>query len=426
MALAPLTYLSTQSIKPSIIITNDWPCGLVATYCRMFYADSSLASSSFFHIIHNLDDSYEGRIYPADGDTLESIHHIPLYLLQDPYWRANILNPSRCVLLSTDNWGTVSNTYQHDIENGSALASLLRRYPQPFSSPNGVFVFEKRIKYASLPTHTHNTAKLYVQRKYFGMENLSIPLLVFVGRITEQKGVHLICEIAEELIVSRNRNIQIILGGIANENDPYGRYCMNKIQHLRTYYGDCFWANPYEFFTDGFVCNLAADFGLMPSLFEPCGIVQDEFFVAGTPVIVFSTGGLKETVHDWASGAADVNGFLFLQHSYRDFMNTIQRALAVFANKNDYERLRESTAQTPIEVSLQARDYLSELYRMRRSLLPSVEIPFTYSFDASESPKEVVLVGDFTDWEKNGIQMKREGNQFVVQMKLKPGDYRYK
>ena len=281
MALAPLTYLSTHFIKPSIIITNDWPCGLVATYCHMYYESTSLATASFFHIIHNLDDSYEGRIYPPNGDTLENIHHIPLQLLQDPYWEANILNPSRCVLLSTDNWGTVSNTYQHDIENGSALSPLLRRFPQPFSSPNGVFVFEKRIKYSSLSTHTHKTAKLYVQRKYFGVENLNIPLLVFVGRITEQKGVHLICEVAEELIVSRNRNIQIIVGGIANENDPYGRYCMNKMNYLRTYYGDCFWANPHEFFTDGFVCNLGADFGLMPSLFEPCGIVQDEFFVAG-------------------------------------------------------------------------------------------------------------------------------------------------
>ena len=34
----------------------------------------------------------------------------------------------------------------------------------------------------------------------------------------------------------------------------------------------------------------------MPSLFEPCGIVQDEFFVTGTPVIAFSTGGLKVVV----------------------------------------------------------------------------------------------------------------------------------
>jgi glycogen synthase len=36
--------------------------------------------------------------------------------------------------------------------------------------------------------------------------------------------------------------------------------------------------------------NLGADFGLMPSLFEPGGVVQHEFFVAGTPVIAFRTG----------------------------------------------------------------------------------------------------------------------------------------
>lgn len=145
------------------------------------------------------------------------------------------------MLLATDTWGTVSCTYQQDITHSSALAPLLRRFPQPFSSPNGVLVFEKKMKYAGLATHTHNTAKLFVQEKYFGAENLAIPLLVFVGRITEQKGVHLICEVAEELIVSCNRNIQIIVGGIANDSDPYGRYCMSKMEYLRTYYGDCFW-----------------------------------------------------------------------------------------------------------------------------------------------------------------------------------------
>lgn len=241
MALAPLTYCSVHSIQPSIVLTNDWPCGLVATYARMFYDTTSLQNASFFHIIHNLDDSYEGRIYPEGDDRLSDLHHIPIQLLQDPYWQANIINPSRCVLLSTDNWGTVSTTYQTDIMHSSALAALLRRFPQPFSSPNGVLVFEKKMKYEGLPTHTHNTAKLFVQGKYFGNENLKIPLLVFVGRITEQKGVHLICEVAEELIVSCNRNIQIIVGGIANESDPYGRYCMSKMEYLRTYYGDCFW-----------------------------------------------------------------------------------------------------------------------------------------------------------------------------------------
>ena len=431
MALAPLTYCSVHSISPSIVITNDWPCGLVACYARMFYNTSSLQHASFFHIIHNLDECYEGRIYPEGNDSLNSVHRIPLHLLQDPYWKSNILNPSRCVLLSTDNWGTVSNVYQKDIVHSSALAPLLRRFPQPFSSPNGVSVFEKKIKYASLPTHTHNTAKLYVQRKYFGVENLNIPLLVFVGRITEQKGVHLICEVAEELIVSRNRNIQIILGGIANENDPYGRYCINKINHLRAYYRDCFWANPHEFFTDGFVCNLAADFGLMPSLFEPCGIVQDEFFAAGTPVIAFNTGGLKETIHDWKDGGERANGFLFTSYGYHDFLHTINRALSMYSTKSDYDQLRETTSHTTIEVAEQARDYLSEFYRLRRCLLPNVACPFVFSATSVSGslPLEVLLVGDFTQWEKHPIRMRSNPacpSQFSVSLQLPPGDYRYK
>lgn len=426
MALAPLTYCAVNGITPSIVITNDWPCGLVATYARMYYNTTSLKNASFFHIIHNLDECYEGRIYPEGEDKLENVHGLPLYLLQDPYWKSNILNPSRCALLSTDNWGTVSNVYQGDIMRSSPLSPLLRRFPQPFSSPNGVFVYEKKIKYLSLSTHTHNTAKLYVQRKYFGIENLNVPLLVFVGRITEQKGVHLICEVAEELIVSRNRNIQIILGGIANENDPYGRYCINKINHLRTYYGDCFWANPYEFFTDGFVCNLAADFGLMPSLFEPCGIVQDEFFAAGTPVIAFNTGGLKETVDDWMSESSSPNGFLFSAYSYRDFLNTINRALGIFANKNDYERLRESTSHTTIEVAGQARDYLSEFHRLQRCLLPDVHIPFVYEYE--HAPMQVLLVGDFTEWADHPIVMQHDevNKRFIVNLVLPAGDYRYK
>ena len=94
------------------------------------------------------------------------------------------------------------------------------------------------------------------------------------------------------------------------------------------------------------MCNLAADFGLMPSLFEPCGIVQDEFFVAGTPVIAFSTGGLKvgpcqrreawETGRDWDAKSPLPNGFLFQEHSYRDFLGTIRRALGVFASTKEW------------------------------------------------------------------------------------------
>lgn len=48
----------------------------------------------------------------------------------------------------------------------------------------------------------HLTAKRMLQQKYFHFQNLddSIPLFAFVGRITSQKGVHLILEAAEQFI----------------------------------------------------------------------------------------------------------------------------------------------------------------------------------------------------------------------------------
>jgi len=68
---------------------------------------------------------------------------------------------------------------------------------------------------------------------------------------------------------------------------------------LRNAYPHAFWAAPNEFFYDGSLVNRGADFGLMPSLFEPGGIVQHEFFVGSTPVVAFKTGGLKDSVHEF-------------------------------------------------------------------------------------------------------------------------------
>jgi starch synthase len=52
-------------------------------------------------------------------------------------------------------------------------------------------------------------------------------------------------------------------------------------------------------YVDGSLINCGADFALMPSKFEPGGIVQQEFFVGSTPVIAHKTGGLIDTVLDY-------------------------------------------------------------------------------------------------------------------------------
>ena len=91
-----------------------------------------------------------------------------------------------------------------------------------------------------------------------------------------------------------------------------------------------------------------------------------------------------------------------------------------------YEQLRDSTRQTTIEVMDQARDYVSEFYRLRRCLLPSARIPFTYVVPPGEEPREVLLVGDFTQWREHPIAMMRSKNVFVASVLLPTGDYLYK
>lgn len=58
----------------------------------------------------------------------------------------------------------------------------------------------------------------------------------------------------------------------------------------------------------------------MPSLFEPGGIVQHEFFVGGTPVVAFKTGGLKDSVIEFQFDTEIGSGFTFESYNKADFI----------------------------------------------------------------------------------------------------------
>jgi len=87
---------------------------------------------------------------------------------------------------------------------------------------------------------------------------------------------------------------------------------------------------------DGTLVNVGCDFGLMPSMFEPGGIVQHEFFIGSTPVIAFKTGGLRDTVHEYDPKQQKGSGFIFEYYSRGDFLYSIDRALKIFSDVNQY------------------------------------------------------------------------------------------
>jgi starch synthase len=139
------------------------------------------------------------------------------------------------------------------------------------------------------------------------------------------------------------------VGGSADSKEEYGKYCANKMRELNHRFPHCFWSNPDQFFSDGPLVNIGSDYSMMPSMFEPGGIVQHEFFCAGTPVIAFRTGGLKDTVFEFDPTLLKGNGFNFMSYDLEDFKRCMRRALDVYKNRPAYERLRENAAESVIE-----------------------------------------------------------------------------
>jgi glycogen synthase len=89
--------------------------------------------------------------------------------------------------------------------------------------------------------------------------------------------------------------------------------------------------------------NVGCDYGLMPSKFEPGGIVQHEFFVGSTPVIAMKTGGLQDTVHDFDEITEKGSGFTFDHHNAAGFGYAMTRALKLFKSDSLYAKLRKNS-----------------------------------------------------------------------------------
>jgi starch synthase len=130
--------------------------------------------------------------------------------------------------------------------------------------------------------------------------------------------------------------VHFLVGGMADSKEDYGKMCADKMNNLNHRYPQCFWSSPNQFFSDGPLVNIGADYSLMPSLFEPGGIVQHEFFCGGTPVVAFRTGGLKDTVFEYDRKTQKGNGFNFMSYDQEDFKRCLRRALDCYKDRAAY------------------------------------------------------------------------------------------
>lgn len=149
------------------------------------------------------------------------------------------------------------------------------------------------------------------------------PLLVFVGRLVEQKGVDILLAAMEDLVSLGTR--VLVLG---NGHPIYERALREESHrfqdalHIHAGYDE----------TLAHLLYAGGDMLLMPSLFEPCGLSQLIALRYGTVPLVRAVGGLADTIID-VDGSPDGNGFLFSDYTPHELRRVVERALSHWHDK---------------------------------------------------------------------------------------------
>jgi starch synthase len=124
------------------------------------------------------------------------------------------------------------------------------------------------------------------------------PSIVFVGRITRQKGVPYLVEAALEF----DPSAQLVLCAGAPDTPEIAAEVSEKVERLRRERGNVIWIQ--EMLPKREVIQLLthATVFACPSIYEPLGIVNLEAMACETAVVATATGGIVEVVVDGETG----------------------------------------------------------------------------------------------------------------------------
>ncbi len=355
---AILESLVALNLKPKIIHCHDWHTALVNVFLKTHYKDNDFFSGmKSILTVHNL--KYQG-VYPSEVlDDLLSLgkEHFTLDGLEF-YGKVNYMKGG---LSYADAITTVSTTYSKEIQYpffGENLHGVLKQRKNVlYGILNGIDYDDynpgkdKNIFYnynRSLIKKKKNKEKL---QELLGLQiNKDIPMLAMVYRLVRQKGLDLICNVAEDILSS---DVQMVVLGTGEES--YENY-FKKLAHK---YPQKVSAN--ILFDDVLARRIYAgsDMFLMPSLFEPCGISQLIALKYGSIPIVRETGGLKDTVKAYNKYTQEGNGFSFSMFNAHDMRYTVNLGLKHYEDGETWSQIVNNAVSSDYSWKKSADEYKS-------------------------------------------------------------------
>lgn len=328
-AAAELVRQRAASGRPvDVVHCNDWPTALVPTYLRALAADvPALAATRTVLTIHNVvhQGVFPKDTLPALGLSWDHFHVNGIEF----YGGINLLKQG---IVTADVVTTVSPTYAREIqtpEMGAKLDGVLRARGEALVGIcNGVdYAVWNPATDPAIAAHydaedLSNKARCKTAlQKELGLPlEPHAPLVADIGRMVEQKGTDLATAAAPKLL--RATDAQMVFAGDGRPELIAAVETVVSRSHGRAVLARAA--------SEGLVHRIlaGADVVLVPSRYEPCGLVQMYAQRYGALPVAHATGGLVDTIVDCDAKLETGTGFLFDAPSADGLLGAAERALA--------------------------------------------------------------------------------------------------
>ncbi|HVF29837.1 MAG TPA: glycogen/starch synthase, partial [Pyrinomonadaceae bacterium] len=322
---AALVLLKRIGAAPDILHLNDWHCGFAAVELASARRwDSYWRSTRTVFSIHNM--AYQGAFDPAELWKLGFGSEFS----RNAFAFERAASAMKAGLETSDTLSTVSRRYAQEIqtpENGFGLDWLTRqRADRLIGITNGIDYevwdpatdTELQANYDINDLSGKRECKRALLEAFSLPIDLDRPILANITRLTAQKGIDLMMQIAGQ-VVDTGAYIVSLGSGEKRYEDFW--------QSLRDYAPRQ--VGVYRGYNEPLAHKIeaGADMFMMPSKFEPCGLNQMYSLRYGTIPIVRAVGGLDDTVQNFDTVNGTGNGYKFGPYRADKFLERIYEAL---------------------------------------------------------------------------------------------------
>jgi len=355
--IAVVDWISKWDHRPDVIHVHDYHTALIPFMVKHCFAYRQLSGIPTVLTIHNAQ--YQGQI------GWDKSNFLPIY----DTWKSGLLewnnsiNPLASGVKCAWKVTTVSPSYMEELRYMSNGLEALFEYERGKCSGilNGI---DTKVWDPAVDTYlqhhydieTADTGKLANKKELcevFGLE-LEKPLFVFIGRLVGEKAADLLPQAIGDSFYYIGRKMNFLILG---SGEPHVEGQLEVMKNVS--WGDY---NAYIGYNEqlSHLMYAGADFLLMPSRVEPCGLNQMYSMRYGTVPVVRKTGGLKDTVIDY--GETGGYGVAFNNAAVGDITQAIYRSVELYEDVEKMQAGRQTMMELDFSWDRSAQEYI-DLYK---------------------------------------------------------------